>query len=91
MVATTTGTSEDTYAPNGIDGSLLTVLWPLHNGTLRYTGFDVLEPFAAYMPGANSAAGRAEQLSAYQRRLETVGDTPDCIFIRPKITGPTSG
>ncbi|SHH62724.1 NAD(P)H dehydrogenase (quinone) [Pollutimonas bauzanensis] len=42
MVAATTGTSEDTYAPDGIDGSILSVLWPIHNGLLRYSGFDVL-------------------------------------------------
>lgn len=31
MVSVTTGTFEDTYAPNGIDGALLDVLWPAHN------------------------------------------------------------
>ena len=45
MVAATTGTSADTYAPDGIDGDILTVLWPVHNGLLRYSGFDVLPPF----------------------------------------------
>lgn len=49
MVSVTTGTSADTYAPDGIDGALADVLWPVHNGFLRYTGFDVLEPVAAFM------------------------------------------
>jgi putative NADPH-quinone reductase len=35
MVAATTGTSIDTYAPDGIDGDILSVLWPVHNGLLR--------------------------------------------------------
>jgi NAD(P)H dehydrogenase (quinone) len=39
MVAATTGTSADTYAPDGIDGDILNVLWPLHNGLLRYSGY----------------------------------------------------
>jgi len=30
------GTSADTYAPDGIDGDIPTVLWPVHNGLLRY-------------------------------------------------------
>ena len=51
MVVVTTGTSADTYAPDGIDGDILNVLWPIHNGLFRYTGFDVLQPFVAYMPG----------------------------------------
>jgi len=46
MVACTTGTSEDTYAPDGIDGSILSVLWPLHNGMFRYTGMDVLPGYS---------------------------------------------
>lgn len=80
MVATTTGTSAQTYAPDGIDGSLLTVLWPIHNGLLRYAGFDVLAPFVAHMPGKIGEAGRAEQLASYERRLETLGDTPRLYF-----------
>ncbi|RVB39902.1 flavodoxin family protein, partial [Mesorhizobium sp. M7A.F.Ca.CA.004.05.1.1] len=58
MVAATTGTSADTYAPDGIDGDILTVLWPIHNGLLRYSGFDVLPPFVAYMPGRVGDDGR---------------------------------
>ena len=80
MVAATTGTSADTYAPDGIDGDILTVLWPAHNGLLRYTGFDVLTPFVAYMPGRLDAAGRAAQLEAYRRRLLTLDATPKLFF-----------
>ena len=32
MIAATTGTSADTYTPDGIDGDINTVLWPVHNG-----------------------------------------------------------
>jgi NAD(P)H dehydrogenase (quinone) len=42
MVSVTTGTSADTYAPDGIDGAILDILWPVHNGILRYTGFDAV-------------------------------------------------
>jgi NAD(P)H dehydrogenase (quinone) len=80
MVAATTGTSADTYAPDGIDGDILSVLWPVHNGLLRYTGFDVLPPYVAYMPGRLDAAGRAAQLEAYRVRLETIEQTPRLFF-----------
>jgi NAD(P)H dehydrogenase (quinone) len=80
MVATTTGTSADTYAPDGIDGDLLTVLWPLHNGLLRYCGFDVLPPFVAYMPGRVSLAEREAYLAAYRQRLREIETTPRLFF-----------
>lgn len=69
LVATTTGTSADTYAPDGIDGDILTVLWPVHNGLLRYTGFDVLPPFVAHMPERVGKSGRERYLHNYRDRL----------------------
>lgn len=82
MIAATTGTSADTYAPDGIDGDILSVLWPVHNGLLRYAGFDVLPPCVAYMPGKLDVAGRTAQLAAYRARLETLDKTP-CLFFHP--------
>lgn len=82
MVAATTGTSADTYAPDGIDGDILTVLWPIHNGLLRYSGFDVLPPFVAYMPGRVGDDGRKAYLEAYSKRLEDIDGTP-LLFFHP--------
>lgn len=69
MVSVTTGTSEDTYAPDGIDGAILDVLWPVHNGLLRYCGFDVLEPFVTYAPRTLGAEGREKVLASWRERL----------------------
>lgn len=88
MVATTTGTSADTYAPDGIDGDILNVLWPIHNGLLRYTGFDVVEPFVAYMPGRVAAEGRADYLSAYRERLLNLDTAPRLFFHPAADYGP---
>lgn len=88
MIAATTGTSADTYAPDGIDGDILTVFWPIHNGLLRYTGFDVLPPYVAYMPGREDAATRGRQLDAYRRRLETIDATPRLFFHPAGDYGP---
>lgn len=88
LVSVTTGTSADTYAPDGIDGDMLTVLWPIHNGLLRYTGFDVLPPFVAYMPGRLDQAGRQAQLEAYAERLRTIDATPRLFFHPADDYGP---
>lgn len=88
MVAATTGTSADTYAPDGIDGDILTVLWPIHNGLLRYTGFDVLPPYMAYMPGREDDATRQRQLEGLQQRLQTIDQTPRLFFHPADDYGP---
>lgn len=80
MIAATTGTSADTYAPDGIDGDILTVLWPIHNGLLRYSGFDVLPPFVAYMPGHVGDDGRTAYLEAYRKRLAEIDSTSRLVF-----------
>lgn len=82
LVSVTTGTSADTYAPDGIDGDMLTELRPIHNGLLRYTGFDVLPPFVAYMPGRLDDAGRQAQLDGYAERLRTI-EVTSRLFFRP--------
>lgn len=88
MIAATTGTSADTYAPDGIDGDILAVLWPIHNGLLRYTGFDVLPPYIAYMPGREDDATRKKQLDAYRQRLEALDQTPHLFFHPAEDYGP---
>lgn len=88
MVAATTGTSADTYAPDGIDGDILTVLWPIHNGLLRYAGFDVLQPFIAYMPGRVGEDGRQACLDAWGQRLGALDSTPRLYFHPASDYGP---
>ena len=88
LVAATTGTSFDTYAPDGIDGDILSVLWPVHNGLLRYSGFDVLPPFVAYMPGRVGLPGREAYLEAYKKRLLEIDRTPRLFFHSAEDYGP---
>jgi NAD(P)H dehydrogenase (quinone) len=88
MVATTTGTSADTYAPDGIDGDILNVLWPVHNGLLRYSGFDVYPPFVAYMPGRVGQAQRAACLEGYRKRLLELETVPKLFFHPAEDYGP---
>lgn len=80
MIAATTGTSADTYTPDGIDGDINTVLWPVHNGLLRYCGFDVIEPFIAYMPGRVGPEVRQRYLDDYRARLLDIEHAPRLFF-----------
>ena len=82
MLCITTGTASTLYEPDGIDGDLLHVLWPIHNGMLAYTGFAVLPPFVAWMPGRVDAAERAAYLMAYRERLAAL-DTTEPLFFHP--------
>ena len=88
MVAATTGTSADTYAPDGIDGDIRNVLWPIHNGLLRYSGFDVLTPFVAYMPGRLGLGEREACLGEYRKRLLAIDATPKLFFHPAEDYGP---
>jgi NAD(P)H dehydrogenase (quinone) len=88
MIAATTGTSADTYAPDGIDGDIHTVLWPVHNGLLRYCGFDVIEPFIAYMPGRVGPKVRQRYLDGYRARLFNIVHAPRLYFRPAQDYGP---
>jgi NAD(P)H dehydrogenase (quinone) len=82
MLCLTTGTASTLYEANGIDGDLLHVLWPIHNGILAYTGFTVLPPFAAWMPARVSQDERDAYLAAYAKRLEAI-DSTEALFFHP--------
>jgi NAD(P)H dehydrogenase (quinone) len=88
MVSVTTGTSADTYQPDGIDGALLDVLWPVHNGLLRYSGFDVLTPFVTHMPAKLSAEDRQRALASYSDRLRALNSVPRLYFHAAEDYGP---
>jgi NAD(P)H dehydrogenase (quinone) len=83
MLCLTTGTASTLYEPNGIDGDLHHVLWPIHNGILAYTGFTVLPPFAAWMPARVSARERQEYLEAYAEHLRGL-DSAEPLFFHPR-------
>jgi NAD(P)H dehydrogenase (quinone) len=88
MVSVTTGTSADTYAPDGIDGAVLDILWPIHNGILRYTGFDVLEPFITHMPGKVSHNERRAVLGRYADEIRALASRQRLFFHRHDDYGP---
>ncbi|WEK32874.1 MAG: NAD(P)H-dependent oxidoreductase [Candidatus Pseudomonas phytovorans] len=80
MLSLTTGTADTLYTPNGIDGDLHHILWPIHNGVLAYTGFTVLPPFAAWMPAQVTQEQRTHYLEDYAERLSTIDDVQPLFF-----------
>jgi NAD(P)H dehydrogenase (quinone) len=101
MLSLTTGTPAATYAPDGLDGDMLRLLWPVHNGFLRYLGLAVITPFLAYAPRGLDDQGRDEIFNAYDEHLASFDLLPRLFFhsldeygadmrLRPEVT-PRSG
>jgi NAD(P)H dehydrogenase (quinone) len=83
MICTTTGTAGSLYEPEGIDGALLHILWPVHNGIFRYLGFDVLPPHAVFAPLQATADDRQAMLDAYAAHLKRTEST-DSLYFHPR-------
>lgn len=69
MLATTTGGPAANYEPDGRGGDISQILWPIHHGTLRFCGFDVLPPFIAYNAIMAPDDVRKQMLDDYKKRL----------------------
>lgn len=83
MVCCTTGTAADTYAPDGIEGDILGLLWPVNNGVFHYLGFTPLPPYVVYTPRLESPAGRQAQLERYAAHLRRI-ETVEPLFFHPR-------
>jgi len=82
MLAITTGCYPDMVAERGLLGHLNVNLWHLQAGTLAYTGFEVLPPFAAWSIHYTSDEDRKRYLDQYASRLMTL-ETTEPIFFHP--------
>ena len=83
MICATTGTASSLYEPDGIDGDINQILWPIHNGIFRYLGFDVLKPFMSWMPGNVSLEQRTEYLKSYEQRLRNI-EHEESLYFHPR-------
>ncbi|HMN71796.1 MAG TPA: NAD(P)H-dependent oxidoreductase [Rhodoblastus sp.] len=102
MIATSTAAYPDMCAPDGLVGDLDVVLWPLQNGTLAYTGFDVLAPFVAHSVNYVDAETRAKYLRDYAARLRGIESEAPLFFhkladfganwrLKPEVEPRTAG
>jgi NAD(P)H dehydrogenase (quinone) len=69
MISITAGVSATAFYPDGRNGDIERLLWPMTAGTLRICGYDVLPPFISYSVPWISDEGRQEILDRYQTRL----------------------
>ncbi|MDO8778297.1 MAG: NAD(P)H-dependent oxidoreductase [Burkholderiaceae bacterium] len=77
MLSMTTGCLPGMVEPDGLLGGLDIILWHLHHGTLRYAGFEVLKPFAAWSIHYTDEKQRGAYLEAYAQRMRTIAtDVP---------------
>ncbi len=80
IIAMTTGAPAGGFGPDGRYGHIDALLWPLHWGTLRFCGFDVLRPQlfnGAARPGPEGDAARAAMIAGWTERLASIeNETP---------------
>ena len=79
MLAFTTGAPATTFDPDGRNGDLERVLWPLHSGVLALCGYEVLQPFVGWAPAWVGDEGRQSILDRYAERLRTI-ETDEPMF-----------
>lgn len=80
MLAMTTGCYPSMCAPDGINGNLDIMLWPIQNGTLRFVGCDVLPPYVAWSVAHKDHAARRRDLERYAERLTELATTEPLRF-----------
>lgn len=77
MLAFTASAPAAAFYPDGRNGDMERVLWPLHAGVLALCGYAVLPPFIAHgIPFVGAAAMQAELERYRQRLLELASTTP---------------
>lgn len=83
MLAFTTSAPADSFLPDGKNGDMERILWPLHAGTLGVCGFGVLPPFIAHAVAFTGDDGRAALLAAYRERLRNLEHDVPLFFHDP--------
>ncbi|XP_053368588.1 NAD(P)H dehydrogenase [quinone] 1-like isoform X1 [Clarias gariepinus] len=72
MLSFTTGGTDTMYLPDGLNGDINVLLWPLQNGILRFCGFQVLAPQIFWSPAHTPADVRATLLEGWKSRLQGI-------------------
>jgi len=79
MLSITASAPEVAFKPDGRNGDMERVLWPIHAGILALCGYSVMPPFIAHgIPFVGEEAMQAE-LERYKQRLLTI-DTSEALF-----------
>ena len=70
FVTMTTGGPEQSYAIDGKNGDIDTILFPIHHGMFYFTGMTVLAPFISWGPSRASENELKSELGRYKAYLE---------------------
>ena len=77
MLSITTSAPAETFLPDGKNGDMERMLWPLHAGVFGVCGYSVLAPFVAHAVAYVTPERRAAILAEYAARLKNIEhDTP---------------
>lgn len=88
MLSLTASAPESSFLPDGRNGDLERILWPIHAGILRVCGYQVLRPFTAFgVPFAGPEA-MARQVDDWKRRLAGVAAEEPLFFHPASDIGP---
>lgn len=101
MLSVTTSAPAAAFAPDGRNGDIERILWPIHAGMLAIVGYRVMPPFVTHgIPFVGEAEMDAE-LARYQQMLERLDETPPLFFhpageiegyrLRPDVRPATPG
>lgn len=74
MLNFSTGCFPSMCGPDGINGEMEIILWPIQNGILRFTGFDVLAPQISYSVNYRDDAARKAMLDDWACRIKDLFD-----------------
>jgi NAD(P)H dehydrogenase (quinone) len=84
MCSLTIGGPATLYSPNGLNGSIESILFPIHHGMLYFTGFSVVEPFIVHAPARIGGGERTAELARYRERVLDLFSAPTIGY--PKLT-----
>lgn len=68
----TTGGPGVAYGPEGKNGDLHTILFPVHHGMLYFVGMQVVEPFVCFSPARLSDDDRNNELKRFSEYLKNL-------------------
>uniref|UniRef100_UPI0025401BA2 NAD(P)H dehydrogenase [quinone] 1 isoform X1 n=1 Tax=Euleptes europaea TaxID=460621 RepID=UPI0025401BA2 len=80
LLSFTTGGQGSMYTPQGINGDINILLWPLQSGTLHFCGFQILEPHIAFNIGHAPPEVRSQILEGWKKRLGTIWEEKPLTF-----------
>ncbi len=88
MCAVSVGGPAEVYSDSGIYAPIENILFPIHRGILGFTGFTVVRPFVAYVPGRIDAVERKRYLDDYAARLVGLETAPVITTSPQRFSGP---